>query len=100
MSLLHVIQTPVAGSADLRACKKELMDAAYGRLRELKSACEIDAPATVIDAPIAEGVRAEIMRRKADLVVTGRGRCQGTMSRMWSHLYPIVRESPCPVLSI
>jgi hypothetical protein len=37
---------------------------------------------------------------KADLVVVGRGNIQGTLSRVWSHLYSIVRDSPCPVLSI
>jgi nucleotide-binding universal stress UspA family protein len=100
LSLLHVIQTPGAGNADFKPFKKELVDAAYSRLRELKSQFDLDASATVIDAPISEGVRGEALRRKADLVVTGRGHCQGTMSRVWSHLYSIVRESPCPVLSI
>jgi nucleotide-binding universal stress UspA family protein len=54
----------------------------------------------VVDAPIADAVRELVLRQKADLVITGRGHCQGAMSRMWSHLYSIVRESPCPVLSV
>lgn len=100
LSLLHVIQTPVVGMADFSAYRKELVESAHGRLRELKLEFDVDAPAAVLDAPIAEGVRGEALRRKADLVVTGRGHSQGAMSRMWSHLYSIVRESPCPVLSI
>jgi hypothetical protein len=45
-------------------------------------------------------VHAEAIRLKADLIITGRGRIQGRLSRMWAHLYSIVRDSPCPVLSV
>ena len=38
--------------------------------------------------------------RNADLIVTGRGEAQGAISRLWSRLYPLIRESPCPVLSV
>ncbi len=98
--LLHAIQTPVIGRADFAPYKKEMVDTASNWLRELKAQFDVDAPCTVIDAPIADGVREVALRRKADLVITGRGHSQGAMSRMWSHLYSIVRESPCPVLSI
>jgi len=40
------------------------------------------------------------VRRKADLLVVGRGHDQGAIGRIWSRLYAIVRDSPCPVLSI
>jgi len=100
LSLLHVIQTPAAARVDLSPYKKALIDAAYNHLRDLKQELDIAAPLTVIDAPVAEGVRSEALRRKADLVVTGRGRCQSAITSLWSHLYSIVRESPCPVVSI
>jgi hypothetical protein len=77
-----------------------LMDAADFRLRELKGQLGIDAPHAVIDAAIAAGVSEEAILRKADLIVVGRGRAQDTFERIWSHVYPIVREAPCPVLSI
>lgn len=101
LSLVHAIQTAVAARVDLGPYKKELTDAAHNRLRELKSNLGVDElPDTLVDAPISDGVCSEVLRWKADLVVTGRGHAQGTISRMWSHLYSIVRESPCPVLSI
>jgi nucleotide-binding universal stress UspA family protein len=100
LSLLHVIQTPVALRVDFGPYRTELIDAADSRLRELKAKLGVDAPATVIDAPISNGVRDEVLRRKADLVITGRGHAQGAISRAWSHLYSVVRESPCPVMSI
>jgi nucleotide-binding universal stress UspA family protein len=99
--ILHVVQPPVPSPEyDFGPYLKELTEAAHFRMRELKGKLGVDAPHTVVDAIIAEGVRQEVLRRKADLVITGRGHSQGTFSRMWSHLYPIVRESPCPVLSI
>ena len=76
------------------------MDAADFRLRELKGRLGIEAPHAIIDGFVADGVCQEALRRKADLIVTGRGRAQTTLSRLWSHVYPIVREPPCPVLSI
>ena len=79
---------------------RTLKDAADFRLRELKGQLGIDAPHAVIDAAIAAGVSEEAILRKADLIVVGRGRAQGTFERIWSHVYPIVREAPCPVLSI
>jgi len=60
----------------------------------------LDAPDTVIDVGIPDSIHEEIVRRKADLLVVGRGHDQGAISRVWSRLYAIVRDSPCPVLSI
>jgi nucleotide-binding universal stress UspA family protein len=99
--LVHVVETPSTSLAiDLSPYKKDLMDAADFRLRELKGELGMDAPHTVIDAGVSDGIRQEAVRRNADLIITGRGRAQGTFNAMFSRLYPIVRESPCPVLSI
>lgn len=100
LALLHAIQTPVLGRAEFSPYRKELIDAAHNRLREMKVNLGIDACATVMDAPVAEAVREVVLRQKADLVITGRGHSQAGVSRLWSHLYSIVRESPCPVLSV
>ena len=36
----------------------------------------------------------------ADLVIVGRGRSQGLLSGLWSRLYSLIQEAPCPVISI
>jgi nucleotide-binding universal stress UspA family protein len=54
----------------------------------------------VLDADVPEGIRVTAIEVRADLVVVGRGHEKGNFSRMWSHLYTIIRESPCPVLSV
>jgi nucleotide-binding universal stress UspA family protein len=101
LSLVHVVETPPATlEIDFSPYNREVLAAANFRLRELKAELGLDVPHVVIDAQIADGISQEAVQRNADLIVTGRGRAQATFSRMWSRLYPIVRESPCPVLSI
>jgi len=99
--IVHVVPTPPAyPDIDLGEHTKQLTEASQGRLRELKAKLGVDAPHSVIDALLADGIHHEIVRRKADLLVTGRGHSIGTFSRLWSHLYAIIRDSPCPVLSV
>jgi len=101
LSLVHVLEMPpIDVEIDLSACKKHMMEAAEVRLRDLKGQLDVAAPHRVVDAAVADGVRQEAVRANADLIVTGRGRTQATFNRMFSQLYSIVRQSPCPVLSI
>lgn len=101
LSLLHVVDTPRASyEFDFNQLRQEVMDAADFRLREMKKGLGIDAPHRIVDAGISEGVRRTAAEESVDLIVTGRGHSMGAVSRIWSHLYPLVREAPCPVLSI
>ena len=101
LSLVHVVVIPPPTSEiDFSISPQELMDAAEQTLQALKSKLGIEAPHLITDAPIVDGIRAEALNRKADLPVVGRGSAQAAVSRIWSHLYTLIRESPCPVLSI
>ena len=48
----------------------------------------------------ARVVRAAATRRNADLVVIGRSPREGVLGRLRPNAYSIVREAPCPVISI
>ena len=101
LSLAHVVETPPATwDVDFTPYKKDLMDTADQWLWEMKRTLGLEARHTVIDAAIADGVRQAAIENKADLVITGRGDSQKAFGRIWSRLYPIIREAPCPVLSI
>lgn len=101
LTLVHVVEPPPATiEVDYGIYKQEIMDAADARLQDMTERFGLKIAHVVVEAAIADGVREEAVRTGADLIVTGRGHAQGTLSRMWSHLYPIVRESPCPVLSV
>jgi nucleotide-binding universal stress UspA family protein len=101
LSLVHVLEMPPATpEIDFTPYRKDLIEAGHARMRELKDRLNLDVPDVVLDAGVADGIHEEIVRRKADLLVMGRGHDRGIVSRVWSRLYSIVRDSPCPVLSI
>lgn len=101
LALVHVLQMPPATmELDFSPYRQDLIDAAHTQMRDLKRRLNLDVPDVVVDAGVADGIRDEIVRRNADLVVVGRGHDQGMVSRVWSRLYAIVRDSPCPVLSV
>jgi nucleotide-binding universal stress UspA family protein len=101
LHLVHSVETPPASyEVDFGPFRKELIEAAEAELQKMRGEAKVEATISIGSGAIAEVVRAEAERHKADLVVTGRGNSQGALSRMWSSLYSIVRESPCPVLSI
>jgi nucleotide-binding universal stress UspA family protein len=60
----------------------------------------LETKVRILNADILEGIRDTAIEEKADLLIVGRGHETGNLSRMWSHLYTIIRESPCPVLSV
>jgi nucleotide-binding universal stress UspA family protein len=53
---------------------------------------EIGSPAMV--------VRSAVLSKRADLVVVGRGGTHGLLGRLHDDSYAIIREAPCPVLSV
>jgi len=101
LALVHVLEVPPATpEMDFGLYRKELIDAAHLHMRGLKDRLNLDVPDVVSDTSLPAGIHEEIVRRKADLLVVGRGYNQGIVSRVWSRLYSVVRDSPCPVLSI
>jgi nucleotide-binding universal stress UspA family protein len=101
LSLVYVLETP-PGDAETAfgLYRDDMIAAAQAHVAGILEQTGIDAPLTILDGPVAAAVGGEALRAGADLVVAGRGRAQGALTRMWSNLYSIVRHSPCPVLSI
>jgi nucleotide-binding universal stress UspA family protein len=57
-------------------------------------------PVCVKAGAIPAKVREEAVEHDADLVLIGRGTLPHFAGRLRSHAYGIVRDMPCPVLSI
>jgi nucleotide-binding universal stress UspA family protein len=49
---------------------------------------------------VPDVVREQAIEHGSDLVVIGRGVLQGTMGRLRTHAYGIIRNAPCPVISV
>ena len=54
----------------------------------------------ILRTSLSKGIRQTALEQGADLTIVGRGRKAGILSRGRSQLYSIIRESPCPVLSV
>ena len=101
LSIIHVIPTVGPGAEiDYPAMIGALTATAETRLREMKAELAIDAPHCIGQGMVADAVRLKANKCEADLIVAGRGLAQTAFSRIWSSLYCIIRDSPCPVLSI
>jgi nucleotide-binding universal stress UspA family protein len=101
LSLVYALEMPpLSMETAFGNYRDDFMKAAYARIVELKKRAGVSAPHKVLDGPVADTIHDEALRTAADLIVTGRGLVYGAVSRMWSHLYPIIRHAPCPVLSI
>jgi len=101
LSLAYVMEMPpVSMETAFGPYRDDFMAAADAHLSELKKKTGVKAPHTILDGPVADAIRDQALLANADLIVTGRGEVHGTLSRLWSHLYPIVRHAPCAVLSI
>jgi len=90
LELVHVVTT----------CEPHLIGAANDSFVAWKDKLGISAPHKILGGSTAGAIRQEALQEKADLIVVGRGLSQGTLTRVMSHLYEIVCESPCPVLSV
>jgi nucleotide-binding universal stress UspA family protein len=101
LAIVHVLDLPpMSMEIDYAAIKNELVQGKQARLREMVAGMNLDAPHSVIEGSVAHGLHDWLGEHHADLLVTGRGHAQEGLGRVWSNLYSIVREAPCPVLSI
>lgn len=101
LSIVHVAELPPgAWDIDISPYRHALQAAAKNRLVSMRADLRIEAPVSILDGPMAEAIRNAALDQAADLVVVGRGHAQGAVARIWSQLYSIVRDSPCPVISI
>jgi nucleotide-binding universal stress UspA family protein len=100
--MVHVV--PGTGGLPSRQMNCEFQEAMRKEARQaierLEGYADLKAPLCVTDGNVAESVSEEARRHKADLVVIGRGTLHETLGRLRTHAYGIIRQSPCPVLSV
>lgn len=76
-------------------------EVAVKELEKLKAEAGIDKARIVVDAGDPARVVSRVAEEeKADLVVIGRGSAGGVFGRLRANAYAIIRQSPCPVISV
>ncbi len=101
LAVVHVLGLPpMSMEIDYAAIRNDLLLAAQQKLRETMASLKVVAPHTVVEGNIANALHDAVASHQGDLLVAGRGHARDALGRVWSNLYSIVRESPCPVVSI
>jgi nucleotide-binding universal stress UspA family protein len=83
--------------SDLRAY---LEQDARKTIAQLQHAAGVAAPLCLGAGEVSHVVRDSALGHSADLVVIGRGHATRTLGRLRSNVYSIIREAPCPVISV
>jgi nucleotide-binding universal stress UspA family protein len=80
--------------------KRDAHGAAEAAIRKAQKSVGSEAEVEIIAEEAHWGVCAAAGNWKADLMVIGRGAASGFLGRLRSRTYSIIRESPCPVVSV
>ena len=81
-------------------CGPDTKLAAGEELRMLLAASGADGDLLLETGEPAETVCSAAARLKADVLVVGRGSAAGVYGRLRTNAYAIIRQSPCPVVSV
>jgi nucleotide-binding universal stress UspA family protein len=101
LRLVHVIQSDGwPGGPEHRDFEEFLRERAREEIQTFGGWVGAAPPLCLPIGKVEEAVREEAARHAADLIVIGRGAIQNGHGRLRAHAYGIVREAPCPVISV
>jgi nucleotide-binding universal stress UspA family protein len=80
--------------------RKFLVDNAETEIAALQQKAGTQAEVVLTMGPAAEMICEEARKAEADLLVIGRAADAGILGRLTSQAYSIIRQSPCPVVSV
>jgi nucleotide-binding universal stress UspA family protein len=103
LKLVHAIpaaKQPVGLDLEGDRFRASLFEMAGVALANLQSEAGTSLETLVAGDEVANVIRQAAEENRADLVIIGRGVIQEAFGRMRTHVYSIVRETPCPVISV
>jgi nucleotide-binding universal stress UspA family protein len=83
-----------------REFEETLRAQARESIEKLQKAVGLKTPLCVAVGEVAGAVREEAERHNSDLIIIGRGLLHETLGRLRTHSHGIIRQAPCPVLSV
>jgi nucleotide-binding universal stress UspA family protein len=102
LSVLHVVE-PVSDWPSL-ARERELLEAvrdtATQAIDSMLTSAGVQAATRIAVGGITERAADEARAENVDLVIVGRGVSREPFARLRTHVFGIVEQSPCPVLSV
>jgi nucleotide-binding universal stress UspA family protein len=100
LELIHVPAETVSQDAVEHHMRDLLEEAASRQLVGPDDVPPVANELRITNGGIAEAVRNLAIAQRADLVVIGRGKIRSGLGTLFANSYDIIRESPCPVLSV
>ena len=97
-SVIHVIQASELGSKEQREFDE--VRKAREQIAELQRAIGSHAAVSLEFGPIKKGLLDAVRQSSADVLVIGRSPHAGALGRMRDLTYSLIRDSPCPVVSV
>jgi len=89
-----------AGSHDSADAQNKLIRDATEKIEAIKTCVGAEAATFILPDEVASAVCECAAREKSDLLVIGRSVTPGVMGRLKANAYSIIRQSPCPVVSV
>jgi nucleotide-binding universal stress UspA family protein len=80
------------------ACR-DFRESARAEIAKMQREAGTDFAVIVSEAGVTNALSEAATDLGADLIVIGRGKAQKTLGRLRTHVYDIIRQAPCPVLS-
>ena len=101
LSLVHAIPAGQPVQLDLEERVQSMeKQTAWERVGELQKAVGSHAPVRIAVGPIKDALTEAARRLRADVLVIGRSSQRGTQGRLRDLTYAVIRDAPCPVLSV
>jgi nucleotide-binding universal stress UspA family protein len=96
---VHIVHA-LPAARDVSFVDEELIRQASATLKTIENSAGSCATVSIIPDEVAAAVCGSAEREKADLVVIGRSVHDGVLGRLRANAYSIIRQSPCPVVSV
>jgi nucleotide-binding universal stress UspA family protein len=102
LKLVHAVPAEVRLGVDMEGedWRAFLFDMARAEIAKLQQEAGTRFELILAGGNVEHVVRGAAEESHADLVVVGRGVMQEKLGRMRTHVYSIIREAPCPVMSV
>jgi nucleotide-binding universal stress UspA family protein len=102
LRLVHAVppvdHTPMTRFEDV--FRADIMRIGREAVTKLQTEAGTDLELCMEMGPVSKVVHAAALHHEADLVIIGHGRVHGALGRLRTNAYTIIRDAPCPVLSI
>jgi len=102
LSVLHVVE-PVSDGESVgseRELQEDIRETAAQAIESMLTSAGVEATTRVVVGGITERAAEAARAENVDLVIVGRGAIREPFARLRTHIFGIVEQSPCPVLSV